>query len=193
MPLDDPYASLPDYLWPQRTVELLDQHPLTGTQVVDAVLEAWERILLTRVAGAISLREAKPSPQLLGSYLHLVLPLVLNEIDPGNWRQDRAKHEKDLVYLPDDFYSTELKTSSAKGKVFGNRSAAQPPGPGAKDSMGYYICVNTGRFTSESDAKITYIQWGWISRADWRGQAAATGQQASLSPAVYAGKMVRLY
>jgi hypothetical protein len=133
----------------------------------------------------------------MASYLHELVPFEFAELQPGKWRGDRSAGEKDLVFIPDEKFSTEIKCSSHKTKTFGNRSYAQKPSSSKKSKNGYFIAVNFEKFASrERDCprpKIVRVRFGWLDHTDWRGQDAPTGQQASLKRESETRKLLTLY
>ena len=64
-------------------------------------------------------RDIQPKPQIMGFLLHELIPLELQSRHPGEWRPEKAKNDKDLVYIPDPTLSVELKTSSHPSQIFG--------------------------------------------------------------------------
>lgn len=195
MPTDlDPYAGISPQQWPEKTEELVAAHPLSREEIVEVVLEAWDRILETRIAGELQIGvDAMLSPQMMGNFLHSVIASLLTKRYPSIWREGVGSREKDLVYEPDEWFSTEIKTSSNKSNIFANRSYAQPSAPGSKNKGGYYIAVNFEKFERGRPPRIVRIALGWLSHADWVPQASPTGQQASLTVDAKLGKFVRLY
>ncbi len=130
----------------------------------------------------------------MGFFLHELIPLEIARRHPGVWRWEASAEDKDVVYIPDASYSIEIKTSSSKNKIYGNRSYAQKGKPGKKSKTGYYLAVNFEKFTKHSVVrpKLRLVRFGWIDHDDWIGQSAPTGQQARLSPEVEAGKLLAL-
>jgi predicted AAA+ superfamily ATPase len=126
-----------------------------------------------------------PSPQILGFLLHELIPLELARRYPEIWRRDQNRTEKDLVYIPDNNFSIEIKTSSSSRNTYGNRSYAQTSATGTKSKKsksGYYLVVNFQKLNpivqSEKIPQINLVRFGWLDEVDWQGQVAATGQQA---------------
>jgi len=203
MASSSPYKGVPRKKWLAKTEELIDAHPLETEEIVDAVLVSWQSVFDSRIGrhGIQIGKEIFPSPQMMGTFLHELLPLELAARHPGLWRGDQTKGEKDLVYIPDPALSVEVKTSSHKNQIFANRSYAQPGGgisPGRKGKSGYYIAVNFEKFAANPSQtsplpKIRLIRFGWLDHTDWIAQKAATGQQARLNPKTYALKFVVLY
>jgi ScaI restriction endonuclease len=103
--------------------------------------------------------------------------------------------DKDVVYIPDDRFSLEIKTSSSPNGIFGNRSYAQPTQADKKSKSGYYLAVNFAGFDEHDTAlpSIRLIRLGWLDHSDWVGQKAESGQQSHPNPAAKKHKLLRLY
>jgi hypothetical protein len=174
-------------------------HPLgieRGEPLVEAVQLAWSDIFASTF-GPRKLRigvDLFPQPQILGFLLHELIPPRI-ELSFKGWRKDQTADEKDLVYVPKPELSVEIKTSSNPNNIYGNRSSAQVGASGTKkDKSGFYIGVNFEKCTKATPTpRIVRVRFGWLDADDWTGQAAATGQQASLSPQVRDGKLLELY
>ena len=202
-----PYTNIPTREWQSVTQRLLDIHPLSEHEIVDIVLSTWQSIFASKLgAHGFSIGEdIFPKPQILGFLLHTLIPLELAAREPGQWRSDNSNIDKDCVYIPDDEYSFEIKTSSHKNRIFGNRSYAQRDKMAKKRADGYFLTINFEKIEEPSEAasegsdstkrkpRINLIRFGWIDAEDWRGQKSSSGQQASLPPEVYAGKLKMLY
>lgn len=131
---------------------------------------------------------------MIGALLHELIPAELSAAYPSKWRSEKSSGDKDIVYIPNDFYSIELKTSSNPSKIFGNRSYAQQPSQGKKGKDGFYLAVNFGKFSAKNGKpELLAIRFGWLDHTDWRGQKAESGQQANLSPETYELKFKTLY
>jgi len=167
-------------------------------ELTDAALEAWRLIFEESVIGG-SLRigtDLYPQPQVIGDFLHELIPLVVEKTHPGEWRRDQLASEKDLVCLIDPAYSIEIKTSSSPKGIYGNRSFSQvgKARPAKKEKSGYYLAINFSPIHRlRAAGRITLIRFGWLDHEDWTGQAAASGQQASLRPEVLLGKLRTIY
>lgn len=198
MPIASPYEGKNTSEWEEITLELIDDHPLDMQYLKEVVLLSWEQILTTKIGPFQIGVDIFPSPQILGNFLHELIPLNLANENPELWRREHDTKDKDLVYIPNEDFSVEIKTSSNKDKIFGNRSYAQKSTAAKKSKSGYYLAVNFEKFQKNATSdtpkpKILKIRFGWIDEDDWRGQAAQTGQAASLSPEVYEYKFVELY
>ena len=192
--MPSPYHDIAPESWEQRTSELIDAHPLEAGDIVDTVLTCWSAIFESRLGGKFRIgHDIQPKPQIMGFLLHELIPLELQSRHPGEWRPEKAKDDKDLVYIPDPALSVELKTSSHASQIFGNRSYAQPQDGKGKSKDGYYLTVNFEKFRKDGLPNVRLIRFGWLDHTDWIGQTAATGQQARLRPESDRAKLVRLY
>jgi hypothetical protein len=199
-----PYAGLAPETWPAKTRELLKRFPLTQDEIVAPVLAAWDGIFESRI-GRHGIRigvDLFPTPQIMASYLHELIPLEFAALHPGVWRGGMTADEKDLIHVPSPKYSIEIKTSSDPRSIFGNRSYAQTGAASRKDKSGYYLAVNFERFSPDhqtGDAPVAQrpairrIRFGWLDHTDWKGQSRSTGQKAVLSRESAAGKLIVLY
>jgi hypothetical protein len=194
-----PYDGLNVSEWKEKTEELVKTHPLDTDLIVDVVLKAWEGIMKTKIADELQIGvDVFPSPQILGNYLHELIPTILAKKYPTLWRKEQDKSEKDLVYIPDPTFSVEIKTSSNANNVYGNRSYGQKNSDknSGKAKDGYYITVNFEKFNPKKPSykpQITKIRFGWIDHSDWHAQAAATGQQSYLDKIARDNKLLLLY
>lgn len=179
------------------TRRLINEHPLEAGDIVDITLLSWENILATSVGGSDGLTIGKdifPKPQIMAFFLHELIPHALMKRDPSLWRGEIAASDKDIVHIPNEEFSIEIKTSSSAKNIFGNRSYAQDPEISKKKKTGYYLAINFEKFSSNPQKpKITLIRFGWIDHADWLGQKSQTGQQARLLPEVETGKLLTIY
>lgn len=194
---DSPYKGIPEGKWIEITKKLIAEHPLKTDEIRQVVLQAWTDIFDSKL-GPKNFQIGKhifPKPQIMGFFLHELIPLELAARYPGKWRPEKTAGDKDLVYIPDDRFSIEIKTSSHASQIFGNRSYAQEgETAGKKSKSGYYMTVNFGKFsTADSTPKILRIRFGWIDHSDWIGQAAQSGQQAHLTAGADRLKLLTIY
>lgn len=191
-----PYAKFKKSDWVKVTNDLVEAHPLNEKEIVSFCLAAWDN-LFTSSIGRHELKfgvHMFPKPQVIGALLHELIPAEIVASYPNTWRREKEKDDKDIVYLPDDSYSVELKTSSNSSRIFGNRSYAQAPSQQKKSKDGYYLTVNFEQIKENSERpNILMIGFGWLDHTDWIGQTAATGQQARLAPETYELKLKTLY
>jgi len=191
-----PYKDLPPEKWLNVTRRLVKEHPLKDSEIVEVVLAAWDSIFASRIGTrAFHIgQDIFPKPQIMGFFLHELIPLELAARHPKSWRGERSSGEKDIVYIPDDKYSIEVKTSSNPNHIFGNRSYAQKATTNKKAKSGYYLAVNFEKFSGSSKRpNILLIRFGWLDSTDWIGQKAATGQQSRLSSQVETYKLLELF
>ncbi|MDR3737496.1 MAG: ScaI family restriction endonuclease [Terracidiphilus sp.] len=194
---DSPYLGLAEAKWLQKTNELIEAHPLKTKEIKEVVLQAWDDLFDSKF-GPKNFKIGThifPKPQIMGFFLHELIPLEFATRYPNKWRGEKTAGDKDAVYIPDNKFSIEIKTSSHAAQIFGNRSYAQVgTTEGKKSKSGYYLTVNFGKFTAtECRPKILKIRFGWIDHSDWIGQAAATGQQAHLVAGADRYKLLAIY
>ncbi|MBD2044493.1 ScaI family restriction endonuclease [Coleofasciculus sp. FACHB-64] len=195
---NSPYEGLLVQEWQAKTLELIDQHPLDPNEIYEVVIQVWSEIFQS----SITSRGYKigvdffPSPQVLGSFLHDLIPLEFAYRYPQIWRIQSNKYEKDLVYVPDDYFSIEIKTSSSKRNTYGDRSYTQKSStvnPGTKTKSGYYLVINFQKLIiSLLNPQINLVRFGWLDLDDWKGQKSQTGQQANLRPEVERYKLLKI-
>jgi hypothetical protein len=189
--MNSPYLGKPLGQWKLITKEILDQHPLTRGELKAQVLESWNDIFESEL-GTVRIKIGQdifPKPQIMGFLLHELIARSLAKKHQSEWRGEEEKDDKDLVCIRNNAYSIEIKTSSHKDQVFGNRSYAQKGARSGKNKSGYYLLVNFEGFRKDlARPSIRLIRFGWIDHGDWIGQQAATGQQARLPNKVYENK-----
>lgn len=191
-----PYQGLSPKQWQQKTQALIRAHPLNTDEAVEIVLKVWDEIM-TSAIGSKPFKigiDLLPKPQIMAFFLHELIPLELALRYPNVWRGDKSPNEKDIVYISNQSYSVEIKTSSHPTQIFGNRSYAQKSTTAKKNKSGYYLAINFEKFSpTNTNPKITRIRFGWLDHKDWTGQKAPTGQQAHLSGDVEKYKLLQLY
>ncbi len=190
-----PYENQPVSNWLNITKRLIRRHPLAADEIVEIALASWVSIFASTIGNTFLIgRDIFPKPQIMGFFLHELIPLTLAKKYPDKWRKEEVASEKDLIYIPDDTFSVEIKTSSSSRNIYGNRSYAQEANSVKKSKSGYYLAINFQHFSTKiTKPKITIIRFGWLDHTDWKGQTAATGQQARLSPNVEQNKLITLY
>lgn len=192
---ESPYEGKSTNEWLNITIQLIKNHPLSSKELVKETLEAWENIFNSGI-GAENFKIGEnifPTPQIMGFLLHELIPLKIITRFPEEWKKDKEVSEKDLVYIPDLKYSFEIKTSSSKNKIFGNRSYGQPSPNPKKDKSGYYLAINFEKFSESNRPRIRLIRFGWLDHSDWISQKAATGQQARLTVEADKNKLIEIY
>jgi hypothetical protein len=190
-----PYKNHPIINWLKITKKLIQRHPLSAEEIVQIVLDSWGSIFNSKIGNTFLIgKDTFPKPQIMGFFLHELIPLTLAMRYPDKWRKEETASEKDLIYIPDETFSIEIKTSSSAKNIYGNRSYAQEANYSKKSKSGYYLAINFQKFSSTiKKPQITRIRFGWLDYTDWIGQTAATGQQARLSPDVEKNKLIILY
>lgn len=194
--MTSPYHGTDKQCWASITRSLARNHPINQDEIVKVVLKCWDSIFESQIGRLKIGVDLFPTPQVMGSFLHELIPDEFQRRHPKRWRAAQGKKDKDMVYIHDHRYSIEIKTSSHASQIFGNRSYAQPDAIGAKPKTGYYIAVNFQKFRlgkNGAKPKIILIRFGWLDHTDWIGQQASTGQQARLSPETYKLKFLTLY
>jgi hypothetical protein len=194
---DSPYLGKSFEQWEKVTAELLKKHPLNHEEIVDVVLQSWRDIFNSKLGPKEFQigRDIYPQPQIMAFLLHELIPLELASRHAKEWRRDQFGTDKDLVYVADEQFSIEIKTSSSANGVFGNRSYAQPTQGDKKSKSGYYLAVNFDGFSEGATTapRIRKIRFGWLDHSDWKGQAAQSGQAATPSKEAKKHKLVTLY
>jgi hypothetical protein len=189
------YEGLPVEKWEAKTKQLIAEHPLDPAEIYEVVTQVWTDIFQSQI-GSKPFRigvDLFPRPQVMGFFLHELIPLEFEYRYPTIWRREETTNEKDLVYLPDDHFSIEIKTSSSARNIYGNRSYAQQGRTSKKGKSGYYLAVNYEKFMKLGGMpQIKLVRFGWLDSQDWIGQRAPTGQQARLSPDVERYKLLKL-
>ena len=122
-----PYSGLESTHWLKTTKRLVKKHPLQPDEIVEVVLSTWKSIFESKMGtkGFHIGQEIFPKPQIMGFLLHELIPLELSSRYPKEWRGEKDSSDKDIVYIPDNYYSIEVKTSSNPNHIYGNRSYAQ--------------------------------------------------------------------
>ena len=193
--MSSPYIGLPQSQWRAKTQELISEHPLDTAEIVEVVLLCWDSIFRTRIGGrALIGVNIFPRPQVMGTFLHELIPLEFASRYPGIWRREQSVDEKDMVYIPNPEQSLEIKTSSSASRILGNRSYAQPGKSLKKAKSGYYLAINFAKFDdAHRRPGVKKMYFGWLDGSDWIGQKAQTGQQSRLPSHIYGGKLLPIY
>lgn len=178
----------------KHSISKINEHPLKQEELVEIVLGAWEGLLMSKIGNKPSQIgvDIFPKPQLIGSLLHELIAIEFNLMFPSEWRIDKNKNDKDLVYLKDDKYSIEIKTSSSDKQIFGNRSYTKSTNVG-KSKDGYFLAVNFDKIQKDMHPKIKLIRFGYLNQTDWIGQKSETGQQCRLSKEACETKLIEIY
>ncbi|WP_066425643.1 ScaI family restriction endonuclease [Anabaena sp. 4-3] len=191
--MPSPYQGLPEEEWLMKTQELVEAHPLDFETIKDVALKCWKTLWSTTIGEdnlAINLSDLDIPATIVGYFFEKLFAKELQIRHPQLWRGGKSKEEKDLVYIPDNLYSIEIKSSGQMGnKIFGNRSYGQNVENielEKKEKSGYYITVN---FYKQS---LNLIRFGWIDHSDWKAQKSQTGQASGLDTKVYKYKLLKI-
>lgn len=192
---NSPYKGIDDSKWLQVTNELVESFPLQPQQLIELVEQAWSDIYASSFGNTdLKIGESIFLPaQATGVIMEKLIAVRLEQLDPL-WRGGVAKTEKDIVRTDNDDFSFEIKTSSSKSGLYGNRSTGHRSANRTKVRTGYYLVVNY-KLPKEDDTDrfIQKIRFGWIDDEDWVGQAKPTGQQASIGAKLAKLKLLTLY
>lgn len=197
--MESPYDNKPETEWKKITIELIKDYPIKQEEIVEVVLKSWELILNTKLGNILEIgKDIQPSPQVMGNLLHEMIPAVLANNHPDTWKKGEKKKEKDLVYISNDVYSTEIKTSSNSNNIYANASYGieDSSSNASKDKNGFYLCVNFEKFDTQNTdftPSIKKIRLGWIDHEDWHSQRASSGQQATIRAKTRDSKLIVLY
>lgn len=189
--MESPFEDIPKEQWEDKRDNLIQDHPLSISDIKNLVLSSFEKLSRTTIGdrseGITLFEDVNPSAQVQGDFLEALMAKRLSEED--QWHHG-TEAEKDFIFEPDVKYSTELKSSGQEGKtdVYGNRSYAQrvDEKDAKKSKTGYYITVN---FYLD---KIYLIRFGWLDFEDWIGQDSESGQSAHLSDEAYQHKLRKI-
>ena len=187
-----PYFNKSESEWAEITDNLVNENPITK-DLVDMCLKTWQSILNSKINSFLNLtiKDLILSPQAVSYLFHDILPeyIVRNLI---YWKKGTAANEKDIVNVMNARHSFEIKISSSKNSIFGNRSYGQVGNQSKKSKDGYYLAINIDKLTIQNP-RVRIIRFGWLDHSDWMSQNSATGQQARLSRQTMELKFKTLY
>jgi len=183
--------------WKDITKKLVSKHPIfkDTNYILDKIFHSWNIIWDTKIGNDtinFPLKDIEPRAQIIGEFFETIFSqIILNEhkVIRG------SSKEKDIKFLEVELneFDFEIKTSGQSGgKIFGNRSYAQPDTNGEVESVsrkgksGFYLCINFFK------QHIYNIRIGWIDSTDWEPQKSETGQMAGLKNHVYTDKLISL-
>lgn len=193
--MKSPYTGIPEADWPKVTERLVAQFPLDSDTLCSVVNSAWNDIYASSF-GDTNLKIGADiflPAQATGVIIEKLIAVHLASLDPV-WRGGTLKTEKDIVHTKKENFSFEIKTSSSKKGLYGNRSTGHRSDNRTKNRAGYYLVVNY-KLPKEDDLDrfIFNIRFGWIDDEDWVGQAKPTGQQASIGAKLAHLKLATLF
>ncbi|WP_107668267.1 ScaI family restriction endonuclease [Cyanothece sp. BG0011] len=192
--LTSPYSDRPEKEWLHITQQLVDKFPLSKDDLINLVESAWEE-LFSSSFGNSQLKIGQDiflPAQATGMILEKLIAVILTNTY-SEWRGGKAKQEKDIICINNDRYSFEIKTSSSKNGLYGNRSTGHRSSDRTKYRTGYYLVINY-KLPKEEDLsrQLWKIRFGWIDDEDWLGQNKPTGQQASIGAKLARLKLITL-
>ena len=189
-----PYDQLDESQWQAKTIELINEHPLIQKEIKKIVLNCWNCIFNTVIGRYKIGVDIFPKPQIMAFFLHELICLEISKLDPKTWGCEKKSSDKDIVNLKNPYYSIEIKTSSSKSGIFGNRSYTRVTDKPKKSKSGYYLIINFEKFTAnKKNPAITKIRFGWLDHKDWSGQKVESGQQSTLPTNVKKYKLIETY
>jgi hypothetical protein len=194
-PPASPYANKIPGDWSAVTQGLVAEFPLDTRTLVEVVKGAWHDLYSSQIGKAQLMigRDVFLPAQATGVILERLIAHELKRRD-ARWQSGVAKADKDVTFKDNPRYCFEIKTSSSKSGLYGNRSTGHRAEGRQKYRTGYYLVVNYKLPTPDDGTKwIWRIRFGWIDDEDWTGQAQPTGQQASVSREVARGKLITLF
>lgn len=192
--LTSPYTDYPEKEWLKITQQLVNNFPLSRDNLIFLVESAWEE-LFSSSFGSSQLKIGQDiflPAQATGVILEKLIAVILTNSYSG-WRGGKTKQEKDIIYINDNCYSFEIKTSSSKNGLYGNRSTGHRSSDRTKYRTGYYLVINY-KLPKEDNLsrQLWKIRFGWIDDEDWLGQNKPTGQQASIGAKLARLKLITL-
>lgn len=192
---NSPYHGFPESKWKKITEKLVEDFPLDSKTLCSIVNSAWEDIY-TSSFGDTNLKIGEDiflPAQAIGVILEKLIAIHLSKVD-ADWRGGAIKVEKDIVNISKNELSFEIKTSSSKSGLYGNRSTGHRSDNRTKIRAGYYLVVNYKLPKEDNLERYIYqIRFGWIDDEDWVGQSKPTGQQASIGAKLARLKLVTLF
>ena len=173
--LTSPYTNHPQSEWYGITTRLVTEFPLSSKLLVSTVHQAWDDIYTSSFGnGSLVIgRDIFLPAQATGVILERLIGVRLARTVKG-WRSGDRKTEKDVVCTTDSSFSFEIKTSSSKNGLYGNRSTGHHAESRTKFRTGYYLVINY-KLPTETDVsrRIWLIRFGWIDDEDWGRPGAA--------------------
>lgn len=192
--LKSPYAGQPEHEWPLITQDLVAKFPIPASDIISVVELAWDDIYSSNFgdSGLRIGRDIFIPAQATGVILEKLIVHKLSQLHP-EWRGGIHKFDKDVVCETNHLFSFEIKTSSSKNGLYGNRSTGHISDTRTKYRTGYYLVINYKLPTTDDPSRNLWgIRFGWIDDEDWIGQDKPTGQQASIGAKLAKLKLVCL-
>ena len=193
--MNSPYANRPLNKWEEITKQLVLQFPVKKHEIRKVVEDSFKDYLNLTIS-EFKLQVGKDiffPAQATGVVIQKLITLRLSKLQINTWRDGDKKSEKDVVNIKKNQFSFEIKTSSSKSGIFGNRSMGHISKNKTKERSGYYLIINY-KLPKEEDKEfqIYKIRFGWIDDNDWKGQNSPTGQQSTISSDCKSYKLVEI-
>lgn len=193
--MESPYKNINICNWKSVTIKLVDSFPIKKKELKEYVEEAFDEYLKMTIS-SLKLQVGKDiffPAQATGVIIDKLIGVIIIKKKGNEWKSGDKKNEKDVVNILNDKYSFEIKTSSSKSGIFGNRSMGHRSKKKIKIRSGYYLIINY-KLPKENDMslKIYKIRFGWIDDVDWIGQSSPTGQQSTISKECKDLKLIEL-
>jgi len=182
--MDSPYKNKNISEWKSITESLVNSFPIKKNELKKFTEDAFKDYLNITISTS-KLQVGKDiffPAQATGVIIDKLIGNIIRKNKGNQWKSGDKKIEKDVVNTTNDNYSFEIKTSSSKSGIFGNRSMGHISKNKIKITSGYYLIINY-KLPKENDKslEIYKIRFGWIDDFDWKGQASPTGQQSTIS------------
>ena len=86
--MNSPYAGKNPEEWLAVTKALIKKHPLSPQEIKEVVLQSWDDIFQSKIGkrGYKIGKDIYPKPQILGLFLHELIPLEFEKRYPEKWR-----------------------------------------------------------------------------------------------------------
>jgi len=154
-------------------------YPLSKKKIVEVVKESFADFKHGKFRKMNLGKEVIPEKQVQSGILHELIVASMSLIK--GFREGKQKHDKDIVFIKNNKFSLDVKTSTNPERIAGNRLTA-----GRTDYVnpsGYFLCVNFDPFLKGiklQKPKLRKIRFGWIDASKWKPQS-GRGQAATLS------------
>ena len=193
---NSPYKNKDISEWMSITEKLINKFPIKLNDIKNLVEKSFADYL------SITISEAKLQvgrdiffpAQATGVIIQKLIARKLEIFQSSKWREGDKKKDKDIVNIQDNSFSFEIKTSSSKTGIYGNRSMGHVSENSIKKRSGYYLIINY-KLPKEEDREflIYNLRFGWIDDEDWIGQKSPTGQQSTISKSCRSLKLISIY
>lgn len=186
----------------KETIQQIKKLPFNVSEIPEIVCHSWEDIFTISDVNKdfVIGKTVFPKPQMMGFFLETLIAKKFEKLNGEMWVSDQTGFAKDITNLKDDKLSIEIKTSSSKGHIYGNRSYANPGATSKKSKDSFYLAINFDKFSKanldqEMSTKpaINLIRFGYLKSSDWSGQTSPSGQQARLTSEIEKGKLLELW